>query len=120
MRPTTPFPFNAGFALVRSIIWIAAACSLQSAAAAESSQRSANTTCVAANRPPPPATPANWGGGWGFFGASTTGTNLPRVLLIGDSILNGYRGTVTRDLAGKANVDVWLNPIHQASPELHE
>ena len=43
-----------------------------------------------------------------------------RVLLIGDSILNGYRRTVTQALAGKANVDVWINPYHQNSGGLHE
>ena len=74
----------------------------------------------AAHPAPPPAPPASWGGGWGFVGAASTDTNLPRVLLIGDSILNGYRGVVVRELADKANIDVWLNPVHQGSPELHE
>ncbi len=80
----------------------------------------ADPTPARKSPPPPPTPPASWGGGWGFAAAATTEPKLPRVLLIGDSILNGYRGTVTRELAGKANIDVWLNPIHQASPELHE
>jgi hypothetical protein len=89
------------------VSWVAAA----SPVALASSRKSST---------PPPATPASWGGGWGFVAAATTDPKLPHVLLIGDSILNGYRGTVARELTGKANIDVWLNPIHQASPELHE
>ena len=58
--------------------------------------------------------------GWGFQKAEPTDPKLPRVLLIGDSILNGYRRTVTQALAGKANVDVWINPYHQASGGLYE
>ncbi|MCX8487596.1 MAG: SGNH/GDSL hydrolase family protein, partial [Opitutales bacterium] len=38
----------------------------------------------------------------------------PRVLLIGDSILNGYQGHATKLLAGKANVDLWVNPYNQS------
>jgi hypothetical protein len=46
--------------------------------------------------------------------------SLPRVLLIGDSILNGYRATVVSELGGKANVDAWINPLHQNSTGLRE
>jgi len=56
--------------------------------------------------------------GWGNQKAATTDPKLPRVLLIGDSILNGYRRTVTQALEGKANVDVWINPYHQNVPGL--
>lgn len=58
--------------------------------------------------------------GWGVREAKVKNPNLPRVLLIGDSILNGYLATVIRELGGKANVDAWVNPYHQASEGLHE
>lgn len=58
--------------------------------------------------------------GWGVQSANVTNHALPRVLLIGDSILNGYLATVIRELDGKANVDAWVNPYHQASEGLHE
>ena len=43
---------------------------------------------------------------------------LPRVLLIGDSILAGYRGGVAKGLAGKANVDTWITPVCQGAPNV--
>lgn len=58
--------------------------------------------------------------GWGVQKAEIKDPQLPRVLLIGDSILNGYRATVAKALEGKANVDAWVNPLHQASGGLHE
>jgi len=58
--------------------------------------------------------------GWGLREAQVKNPNLPRVLLIGDSILNGYLATVVHELDGKANVDAWVNPYHQASEGLHE
>lgn len=57
--------------------------------------------------------------GWGVREAKVKDPNLPRVLLIGDSILNGYLATVIHELDGKANVDAWVNPYHQASEGLH-
>ncbi|MDD4871375.1 MAG: SGNH/GDSL hydrolase family protein [Kiritimatiellae bacterium] len=60
------------------------------------------------------------GSAWGVQKADIKDPKLPRILLIGDSILNGYRGTVAKELDGKANVDAWVNPYHQASGGLHE
>ncbi|HXE42186.1 MAG TPA: hypothetical protein VN516_04090, partial [Candidatus Baltobacteraceae bacterium] len=57
---------------------------------------------------------------WGFHAAASRDTNLPSILLIGDSIMSAYRSTVAKELAGKVNVDVWLNPYHQATPGLNE
>ncbi len=37
---------------------------------------------------------------------------LPRVLLIGDSILGGYHGKAAELLHGKVNLDVWITPKH--------
>jgi len=54
------------------------------------------------------------GKGWGLDKAKITDTKLPRVLLIGDSILNGYRKEVIASLAGKAYVDAWVNPYCQS------
>jgi hypothetical protein len=57
---------------------------------------------------------------WGFHTATNANPQLPRVLLIGDSIVGGYRGRVAAALAGKANVDSWLTGMHEAVPELHD
>lgn len=58
-------------------------------------------------------------GAWKFYPAAKAETALPRVLLIGDSICNGYRGIVSRELKGKATVDVWLTPAAENDPGLH-
>jgi len=54
------------------------------------------------------------GKGWRIERAKIVDPTLPRVLLVGDSILGGYRGEVTKALAGKANVDAWINPYCQS------
>ena len=43
-------------------------------------------------------------------GTDPTG-KLSRVLMIGDSILNGYRTDVRKRLAGKAVFDCWITPL---------
>jgi lysophospholipase L1-like esterase len=55
------------------------------------------------------------GKGWRLDQARITDHKLPRVLLIGDSILNGYRKQVIAALDGKAYVDTWVNPHHQST-----
>jgi lysophospholipase L1-like esterase len=59
------------------------------------------------------------GGQWNFIAAKDRAAAPHRVLLIGDSIMNGYRGKVIAGLKGKSAVDCWLTPLHLASPELH-
>jgi len=54
------------------------------------------------------------GKGWGLEKARIADPVLPRVLLIGDSILGGYHKDVIAALAGKAYVDVWQNPYCQS------
>jgi hypothetical protein len=54
------------------------------------------------------------GPGWRLNKASNTDRALPRVLLIGDSILNGYGNAVIKALEGKACVDTWVNPYCQS------
>ncbi len=54
------------------------------------------------------------GKGWGLDRAKISDTKRPRVLLIGDSILNGYRASVIAALSGKAYVDAWVNPYNQS------
>lgn len=54
------------------------------------------------------------GKGWRLDKARVTDPNRPRVLLIGDSVLNGYVKSVTTALQGKAYVDAWVNPYHQS------
>lgn len=54
------------------------------------------------------------GKGWRLDKAKVTDTARPRVLLIGDSILNGYHKQVIASLKGKAYVDAWITPVHQS------
>ena len=54
------------------------------------------------------------GKGWKLEQAKITDASLPRVLLVGDSILGGYADSATKALDGKANVDVWFNPYYQS------
>lgn len=54
------------------------------------------------------------GKGWGLDKAKVTDPSHPRILLIGDSILNGYRAQVIKALEGKAYVDTWVNPYNQS------
>ncbi len=57
-------------------------------------------------------------GAWQFYPAAQTDPQLPRVLLIGDSITNGYRSAVARELNGIASVDTWLTPAAENDPGL--
>jgi sialidase-1 len=54
------------------------------------------------------------GKGWRLDKATITDPKRPRVLLIGDSILNGYLKTVVKRLEGRVYVDAWVNPYHQS------
>ena len=54
------------------------------------------------------------GKGWRLDQARITDPKRPRVLLIGDSILNGYLKRATALLDGKAYVDTWVNPYCQS------
>lgn len=54
------------------------------------------------------------GKGWGLDMAKVVDPDRPRVLLIGDSILNGYKSYVIEALKGKAYVDLWVNPYCQS------
>ena len=55
------------------------------------------------------------GPGWGFKRISNTDPKLPRILLVGDSIANGYHKRVAELLKGKANVDLYITPKNVAS-----
>ncbi len=54
------------------------------------------------------------GKGWRLDKAKIVDAKRPRVLLIGDSILNGYLKSTTAALDGKAYVDAWVNPYCQS------
>lgn len=54
------------------------------------------------------------GKGWRIEKAVIKDATLPRVLLIGDSILNGYQAHATKLLANKAAIDLWVNPYNQS------
>lgn len=62
--------------------------------------------------------PAN-GGTWGYRPVANPDPALPWVLLIGDSVTNGYGGRVVKQLDGKANVDLWITPAW-LGPELFQ
>ena len=51
---------------------------------------------------------------WRLDRAVLNDPSRPRVLLVGDSILNGYLNTVIKSLQGKAYVDAWVNPYCQS------
>jgi lysophospholipase L1-like esterase len=54
------------------------------------------------------------GQGWRLDKAKITDPARPRVLLVGDSILNGYQRAAIGALDGQAYVDTWVNPYHQS------
>lgn len=77
--------------------------------------------CIAAEKNPPATTPVetdkalnSGGGSWRLYQAKVEDPARPRVLLVGDSILNGYRNTVAHELDGEAYVDAWVNPYFQS------
>ena len=53
-----------------------------------------------------------------YYGFHLTDANrgLPRVLLVGDSICNGYQRDVAQILAGKMNVSYWVSSYCVTSP----
>ena len=58
------------------------------------------------------------GGSWSLRMATVADGSLPRVLLIGDSITNGYLEPVRKALDGKANIDAWITPTSQGDKSL--
>lgn len=77
--------------------------------------------CLAEEPARPAATPVETdtslhadGSPWRLHQAKVEDQTRPRVLLIGDSILNGYRDLVVRELDGEAYVDAWVNPYYQS------
>lgn len=54
------------------------------------------------------------GPGWRLDKSPLTDPTLPRVLFVGDSILQGYMGGALKLLKGKANVDFWITPLWQS------
>ena len=56
---------------------------------------------------------------WGLVKAEVKDPKLPKVLLIGDSIMGGYWFDATKQLEGKATVDTWGNPYNQANNSWH-
>ncbi len=49
-------------------------------------------------------------GGWGVQSANIIDSTLPRILLIGDSMLGQYGNEVVKELTGLVNVDRWKTP----------
>ena len=54
------------------------------------------------------------GKGWKLDQAKIVDRSLPRVLMVGDSILYGYLDFVKNGLKGKAYVDAWMHPYYQS------
>jgi hypothetical protein len=84
-------------------------------AAGAAAKAQAPATAAAINNPveKDPRVQAN-GKGWRLDKATIIDASLPRVLLVGDSILNGYMGGVIKSFKGRANVDAWVNPYCQS------
>jgi hypothetical protein len=57
---------------------------------------------------------------WGYKQVSETDPALPRVLLVGDSIVGGYNGGVAALLKDKANVDYFMTGANLASPGFND
>ncbi|NQU52630.1 MAG: SGNH/GDSL hydrolase family protein [Bacteroidetes bacterium] len=57
---------------------------------------------------------------WNFYPTKEHNPELPNVLLIGNSVMNGFKNTVIPGLKGKTNVDYWLTPKHLNSDFLFE
>lgn len=60
------------------------------------------------------------GGPWQFFPLKERNDTVPDVLLIGDSVMNGFHQSVIDSLKEVANVDYWLTPKHLKSDYLLE
>lgn len=56
-----------------------------------------------------------WSIGYAFH-LTDQNKDLPRVLLVGDSICNGYQGEVQKRLEGKMNVSYWASSYCVTSP----
>ncbi len=56
-----------------------------------------------------------WSIGYAFH-LTDAKKGLPRVLLVGDSICNGYQGAVQKRLDGKVNVSYWVSSYCVTSP----
>lgn len=58
------------------------------------------------------------GGPWAFHSCKEKNDNLANVLLIGNSVMNGFHQSVIDSLKKIANVDYWLTPMHLKSEHL--
>ena len=95
-------------------ILVAAAVVLPFAAVAGEDQRAAQVKCpVSANVRGHENT--EWSTYYGFH-LTDNNRHLPRVLLVGDSICNGYQAGVARALEGKMNVSYWISSYCVTSP----
>jgi lysophospholipase L1-like esterase len=106
MLPPDMFPRTFVQCLVFTALTLAAVARLHAEAPAIPQQKETDP-----NLPPK-------GGSWSLREATVTDPSLPRVLLIGDSITNGYLEPVRKALSGKANIDAWITPTTQADKSL--
>ena len=58
------------------------------------------------------------GGSWSFYPAKQANDTIQNILLIGDSVMNGYHQSVIDSLKEVANVDYWLTGMHLNSEHL--
>lgn len=84
--------------------------------------RQTNDVAVAIRTDGPRVLPSeggyNDGKQWKQARVTDTDPKLPRVLLIGDSVANGYHKEVAEALKGVANLDLWMTPKNVANPEM--
>lgn len=71
------------------------------------------TLCSHAAEPAtkPATKPATRPANWGVKHILADDPRLPRVLLIGDSILGGYHARAAQLLKGSVNLDIWTTPM---------
>lgn len=68
--------------------------------------------------PPAKASKPAAASGWGVKSILPASDKLPRVLLVGDSILGGYHGKAAELLRGRVGLDVWITPKHIGNKDL--
>jgi hypothetical protein len=79
------------------------------------------TLSAAAQKPAPQETDTRLhadGKSWRLDKAKIEDPKRPRILLMGDSILNGYLPAVVKALDGQAYVDAWVTPTSQGDKSL--
>lgn len=99
--------------------FVAALCACAAEGSADTSSAGAPTDEIAAKCPVSENVRGHENTEWSIsyaYHLTDKKKDLPRVLLIGDSICNGYQGRASAKLAGRANVTYWVSSYCVTSP----